>query len=323
MKLLAIILSLMLDLVPQGPAYTKHLQQRDTLLVGDQLEYGFELDSLPVGVSLTLNDFKSFSTDYATVVRDWKIDTLRLYVARDKEDSTKAYRPYVNIRGSVVLAFFDELKISLNPIKIVRSDQEDTLVFSAPPAFVVKDVPIDTATFVIHDIKGQVVYPLTFAEIFPWVAGGLLLAGLAVLAIFLIRSHRRKVEERLSKDPPHIIALRNLEKYRGDKFWQPEKQKAFYSGVTDTLKSYIVARFGVDAQEMTTAELFDALKGSKDITPDLYGETRNLFDTADFVKFAKYTAPDDYNAKVLPTAVRFVSDTYRSGLEEEPESDVL
>ena len=60
----------MLDLVPQGPAYTKHLQQRDMLLVGDQLEYGFELDSLPVGVSLTLNDFKSFSTDYATVVRD-------------------------------------------------------------------------------------------------------------------------------------------------------------------------------------------------------------------------------------------------------------
>ena len=48
-----------------------------------------------------------------------------------------------------------------------------------------------------------------------------------------------------------------------------------------------------------------------------------VFETADFVRFAKYTAPDDYNAKVLPTAVRFVTDTYRSGLEEEPGSDVL
>jgi len=318
MKLLAIILTVMLDLVPKGPAFLNYLQKRDTLLVGDQVEYGFVLDSLPMGVKVQVEDFAKNSNEVLTVARNWKVDTLKVYSTKEE-----TYCFYTDIRGSVVLAIFDESVVTLNPIKLVRSDQEDTLVFNAPPSFVVKDVPIDTATFVIHDIKGQITYPVTFAEVFPWVLGGLFLIALVVFAIVFIKQHRRKVEQERLKDPPHIIALRSLEKYRGDKFWQPEKQKSFYSGVTDTLKSYIVSRFGVDAQEMTTAEVFDALKGSKDITPDLYGDTKELFETADFVKFAKYTAPDDYNAKVLPTAVRFVTDTYRSGLEEEPSSDVL
>ena len=69
--------------------------------------------------------------------------------------------------------------------------------------------------------------------------------------------------------------------------------------------------------------MFDALKGAGDISPELFDETRELFETADFVKFAKHTAPDEYNAKVVPTAVKFVTDTYRSTLEEEQEGDVL
>ena len=79
----------------------------------------------------------------------------------------------------------------------------------------------------------------------------------------------------------------------------------------------------MDAPEMTTAELFDALKGAREITPEVYSETKELFETADFVKFAKHAAPNDYNAKVVPVAVRFVTDTYRSELEEEQRGDVL
>ena len=68
---------------------------------------------------------------------------------------------------------------------------------------------------------------------------------------------------------------------------------------------------------MTTAELFDALKDSRDLSPDLYSELKELFERADFVKFAKYTAPDEDNAKALPLAVRFVTSTYQSEIEEE------
>jgi hypothetical protein len=139
-----------------------------------------------------------------------------------------------------------------------------------------------------------------------------------VLLVWLIR--RRKAQaggQTVRKDPAYIVALRELDKWRGDKFWAPDKQKAFYSGITDALKTYIEDRFGVDAPEMTTAELFDALKGAEDLPAELREELRGVFECADFVKFAKHTASDEDNARALPTAVRFVTSTYQTVLEEE------
>ena len=37
------------------------------------------------------------------------------------------------------------------------------------------------------------------------------------------------------------------------------------------------------------------------------------------MKFAKFTASDEDNAKALPVAVRFVTSTYQSDLEEMPD----
>ena len=138
-------------------------------------------------------------------------------------------------------------------------------------------------------------------------------AGLAVLGIILLRNARRRREEAgKPKDPPYVVALRKLDRYRGNKYWAADRQKAFYSGVTDALKEYIDARFGVDAPEMTTAELFDAMKGEKEISPESYQALRELFERADFVKFAKMVVSDEENATVLPVAVKFVTDTYQT-----------
>jgi hypothetical protein len=101
--------------------------------------------------------------------------------------------------------------------------------------------------------------------------------------------------------------------------WAPEKQKAFYSGVTDTLREYMSERFDVSAMEMTTAEIFEQLK-EKEMPEGLRKEVRELFDRADFVKFAKYVASDDDNASALPVAVRFVTETYQAEVEEESSS---
>jgi hypothetical protein len=61
---------------------------------------------------------------------------------------------------------------------------------------------------------------------------------------------------------------------------------------------------------------------STDAPADLLDELRELFERADFVKFAKFTASDEDNAKALPTAVRFVTSTYQAEIEgdEEPEN---
>ena len=71
---------------------------------------------------------------------------------------------------------------------------------------------------------------------------------------------------------------------------------------------------------MTTGEIFEGLKGT-DVPKDLYDEMQDLFVRADYVKFAKYTASEQENAQVLPQAVKFVTTTYQSELEEESKKE--
>ena len=307
--LLLIILSLLADPIPSGKAFLEQLQKRDSILIADQVEYGFTLEGVADGTALALPDWSSLSNDTLTIVRDWKTDTLRFDKQAHKRD----------IRASIVLAPFEEGEYILPPIYALRGtpgSEPDTLVFE-PVTMKVTTIQIDTATFTPHDIKGQITYPVTFAEVVPWVLGAIGLAALVMLAIWLIRRYSRRGEDSKPKDPPYVVALRGLDRWRGDKFWAPDKQKIFYSGVTDTLKEYIDAEFGVDAPEMTTVELFEALKGREDITPEMFERLKNLFETADFVKFAKLTLPPEDNAGVLPTAVSFVTETYQKQLQGE------
>lgn len=313
--ILAIVLSAFLDIVPSGQSFLRPLAERDSVLIADQLEYGFRLDSVREGTSFALQDFSQLSGDTLAVVRDWKIDTL------------KNRRGLLDIEGSIVIAPFEEGHYELPGIALRRlsvQGEVDTLVFEGA-SMDVRTMPVDTATFVPHDIKGQIACPVTFSEILPYVLGGLLAALLVALVVYLVirRRGRKSAGTSREDDPPHIVALRRLDKFRSNSWWAPEKQKAFYSGITDTLKDYIGSRFGIDAPEMTTAELFAALKSNPDITPELYGQTMELFERADFVKFAKHAATDEENAAALPLAVRFVTSTYRTEPEEGAKKDVL
>ena len=315
MRLLSIILLAVLDLVPKGNAFLNNLQKRDSILIADQVEYGFRLDSVAKGTVIALPDFSAISGDTLTLVENWELDTLRISRKKDMMD----------IRGRVVFAPFEEGVYELPPIMVARTRGKvsDTLLFEAPK-MEVKTMPVDTTSFQPHDIKGIITYPVTLSEVLPWLLGAFVAVLLLALGIWLFMRYReRKYGPSVPSEPAHITALRLLDKYRGSKFWAPDKQKAFYSGVTDVLKNYIDARFGVDAPEMTTAELFDALKDCRDITPDLYEGLKDMFERADFVKFAKHLANDDENASVLPLAVRFVTATYQNTLEEEQEKDVL
>ena len=312
MRLLTFILVAMLDIVPGGQAFLKQLQPRDSILIADQLEYGFQLDSLAAGTLLALPEFEGTSGDTLTLVRGWQLDTTaRLRV---RQPGSRKRAELYNVRGSIVIAPFEEGTYHLPPIPVLRG--RDTLVFEGLQ-MEVKTMPVDTATFQIHDIKEQMRYPLTFRELLPWIGGVLLVAALMFLGIRAVRRRRGESARAEHRDPAYIVALRELDKWRGDAFWAPEKQKAFYSGITDALKTYMEDRFGVDAPEMTTAELFEALKGAEDLPADLREEMREVFECADYVKFAKHVASQEENARALPTAVRFVTSTYQTVLEEE------
>ena len=294
-------------------SFLEPLQQRDSILVADQLRYGFTLDDVAEGTEFRMQDYSKAFGDTMIVVRNWKIDTLK--TIRSGRKGPARY----NLRGDVVIAPFEAGTYHLPQIAVQRTSPDgvvDTLLFD-PQEMEVTTIQIDTTTYVPHDIKGQMRYPLTFKEILPYLLGLLLLAALVALGVWLVARRRRLHEAEAQKDPAYIVALRKLESYRSDKYWAPDKQKAFYSGITDTLREYIAGTFGIDAREMTTAEIFDALKDDKRLTAELYGSTKDLFELADFVKFATHVADDTENAAALPLSVRFVTSTYQSTLEEE------
>lgn len=312
MKNLTVLLML-LGIIPSGECFLTPLQQRDSILIADQFEYGVELDSLPVGADIALPDFSKMFGDTLVLVRNWKVDTAAIHGRRTRKEDRRLF----DVRVAVTIAPFEEGVYQLPDIPVQRKigSSCDTLLFSHLEMDV-KTMPVDTSSFEINDIKGQIRYPLTFRELGPYLAAVSVLAALAAALVWWLRRKAAKREELLHKDPPHIVALRELDKYRGDKYWAPDRQKAFYSGITDALKVYIEARFGVDCLEMTTAELFAALKSDKDITPELFDSLKELFERADFVKFAKMTATEGENASALPIAVRFVTDTYQAEIEE-------
>lgn len=296
-------------IVPSGEAFLEQLQKRDSVLIADQLRYGFRLDNVKAGTVLGLPDLSKGVMDSIELVSDWKIDTLKI---RRKAQE-------MNLEGSFVITSFDEGKYELPDIAVQRTTPDgktDTLLFAGKDLEVLS-MPVDTTTFKPHDIKGQIRYPLTFKEILPYIIGIQLLAVIIILVISLLKMRKKNESgEGGVKEPAYIVALKKLDKFRGNKLWEPEKQKQFYSGVTDVLREYIAARFGVGAMEMTTAEIFEGLK-DKEIPQEIMEETRNLFVTSDLVKFAKMTVSDDENVKAVPSAVRFVTTTWKSEEEEE------
>ena len=293
-------------------SFIRPVTERDSILVADRLLYGFELNNVPDSTVLAFPQIANPYMQDVLALPMWQVDTLK--VQKIKANNTRL----LNIRATIAIQPFEEGTYELPPLFVQRIHSDgtvDTLQFERQ-TIEVFTMPVDTATFVPHDLREQAGYPVTAAEVLPWVMGFWAVTLLVIGLVSWILSRRRNAEGPAFREPAHITALRKLDKWRGDKFWAPDKQKLFYSGVTDALREYIVARYGVGAMEMTTAEIFEGLRGT-DIPADLYQEMKDLFERADFVKFAKYIATPEDNATVLPQAVRFVTSTYQTQVEEE------
>lgn len=295
------------QIVQMTGAFLEQLQERDSVLIADQVRYGFDLGQVEEGTRFGFPQIKDTLMTNIRIVENWRMDTLK--VRKQKKDQPKL----LDLRAGITITSFDEGIYILPPLAVQRMTKDgvlDTLVFE-PMKLEVMTMPMDTASFQPHDIKGQMTYPVTFKEVAPWVAGGLTIVGLIALLIwFVVKRSRKNNPEYVHKDPAHIVALRELDKYRGNAMWVPEKQKMFYSGITDALREYISDRYGIGAMEMTTAEIFEDMKGT-DVPKELLEELKDLFERADFVKFAKFVASDEDNASTLPLAVRFVTTTYQ------------
>jgi hypothetical protein len=115
--------------------------------------------------------------------------------------------------------------------------------------------------------------------------------------------------------PAHQKALSAIDRIKQSKIQNSENPKEYYTQLTDTLRKYIEERFGFSAMEMTSAEIISRLRDTGD--PTMISELRELFNTADLVKFAKHSTMLNENDLNLVNAVNFIDQTKTQEKETE------
>lgn len=94
---------------------------------------------------------------------------------------------------------------------------------------------------------------------------------------------------------------------------ETDHEKLYYSRLTEVLRQYLNERFGINAMEMTSSQILDELQTVVDDPEidkqELKNELREVLQTADLVKFAKYSTRDNEKDFYREHVVKFINDT--------------
>ena len=228
-----------------------------------------------------------------------------------KPDSTMIENNRMVIKQDLLITSFDSSLYLLPPLKVI--DGVDT-VYSNQVALKVSTLPVNVENpEEFFDIKQVWKPPFVLADYYPIIIGVLLALLLAALAWYVWKRMREqkslipfKKEE--PKLPPHEQAIRELDEIKQQKLWQQGRSKEYYTLITETLRRYIVERFGINAMEMTSGEILELIKQTTE-AQSVYDNLRQILSLADFVKFAKMNPLPDENDLSLMNAYLFVNQT--------------
>lgn len=220
----------------------------------------------------------------------------------------------------ITLTSFDGSLYHLPPFKVKVNGKELT---SADLALKVVEVEVDTTQldkmFPPKDVQDNPFRWSDWSLSFWFSVLMLILIALGYWFYLRLRDNKPiiahiKIVKRLL---PHQKAMREIEQIKADKMVASENQKEYYTKLTDTLRRYIEERYGFSAMEMTSSEIIERLIAADD--KQSLDELRQLFMTADLVKFAKYSTLINENDANLVNAIDFINQTK---LENQPVEEV-
>lgn len=229
-----------------------------------------------------------------------------------KPDSSVIENNRLVIKQDLLITSFDSALYLLPPLKVI--DGADT-VYSNQVALKVSTVPVNVdKPEEFYDIKDVWKPPFVWADYYPIIYGVLLGLLLLCVIIYVIKrlKNRKSIlpfsEPAEPKLPPFEQAMKELDALKEKKLWQQGLNKEYHTALTETLRRYIVDRFGVNAMEMTSGEILDILRGVKEAAP-VYDKLQQILGLADFVKFAKLHPLPDENDRSMTNAYLFVTET--------------
>lgn len=210
--------------------------------------------------------------------------------------------------------------------KIYCISGSDTIIPQSP-ALKVEPVALDSTNLVIEngEATGLTVHDYTdissmmdnFWDFVPdvvqkhwWkVLIGLVIIGLLIFSYFKwFRYGKMPLRPQRKQIPPYVLAVRQLDALREKKLWQKGADKEYYTRLTDILRIYLYGRFGINAMEMTSEQIREAI-AQCDMISDEAALVNDVLSEADFVKFAKARPSADVNERTFNDVRQFVEIT--------------
>ncbi|MGE4587153.1 MAG: hypothetical protein AB7D05_07415 [Mangrovibacterium sp.] len=272
------------------------------VLIGDQFRLLLELEQ-PEHINVAFPEIGDTLTSTVEVIARSPLDTFKLEPEKQLRIVSELLLTSFDTGRQVIPSF--QFELQHNKLK----ETIETL----PVEFFVHGLPIDT-TRGPADIKKPYGAPVNLQEASPYILGIILIGALLFFLFYYL--HRRRNNQpvfgRATKPqaPPHIVALRELDRIKQEQLWQHNQIKAYYSEISDTLREYIEKRYTISAMEYTTEEILGAFRQRKDLLEEkTFDQLKNILGLADLVKFAKYEPLEDDHQLTLMNAYLFVNST--------------
>lgn len=255
--------------------------------------------------------------------------------ANDEDEETDLGNGRKSIRRTYIVQAFDSGLYTLPPIYCISGT--DTFPTNQP-VLKVEPMPLDSANVVMEngqpvdlvindftDVRDADYKLLDFlpgwASDYGWwiLAAIILLAAIAFVYLKWLRYG--KVPQILVRKPipPYDLAKQSLKALREEALWQKGADKEYYTRLTDILRTYLQGRFGINAMEMTSRQIYDALSANEE-TRKVRNIANDLMREADFVKFAQNRPDAHENEEAFRWADTIIENT--KPVEVKPEESI-
>jgi len=277
------------------------LVSRDSLMIGEQVNYTLRVNA-DSDLDFVLPVIQDTLSSKLEVISRLSSDTIV------SEDRTIVEHQYL------ITGFESGSQMLPSQEVIYRRGGIADTARSMPLIINLYDPPVDTSQQ-IKPIKPPITTPVSFKEILPWIASGLGVLLLAVLAFWFLRRYFKKKKDPEDNsfrtlEPAHVIAFRELDKLKEEKIWTRGEVKKYYTRLTEITRHYIERQYDIPAMESTTDEILHAFRRANPEDHLLDEILQELLELADLVKFAKEDPLPVDNQSNLNNAYIFVQKTY-------------
>lgn len=290
-KYIVIFILLILAVVSHAQVQVTASVDSTKILIGGRSHY-FITVYAPKGTKISFPEFNNKKE----IVSD-------VEVLSAKSDTADA-NGKVRIRRIYTITAWDAKRYTIPAQKVIVGGTTKT---TGNVALNVQAVPIDTVKSTPMPPDDIQKVPFSWGE---WVPVILVIVLALILICIVFYLYRILCHKKNGRTPKNTRALSYYEQAKHDlseiaanKMLYAE-QKAYYTDVTNVLRKYISQRYNINALEMTSHEILESMKDVCDVS-----ELKVVFNTADLVKFAKYSTDANDMTYYLDSIVHFIDST--------------